>query len=106
MPNVLKNKSYKSYDKVSRYSSFPYYYHSIDNRYTYGITANLKDTTPYRAHVVLEGDNLDTLALHYYNNPTYFWIIADFNRIQDPYKNLVIGETIKIPTFSTIEFDN
>ena len=35
---------------------------------------------------------------------TYYWIIADFNRIQDPFINLPVGYTIKIPVLSNIEF--
>lgn len=105
MPNILSNKQYRQYKKVSRYSSLPFYYNKIDHKYMYGTSVNLKDTTPYKTHKVIEGDSLDTLALYYYNNPTYYWIIADFNRIRDPYIDLKIGDKIKIPTFSSIEFD-
>lgn len=104
--DVLINKSYKDYDKLSRYANFPYYYHTKDDKYIYGTTSHLKDSTSYRLHTILQNDTLDTLALKYYNNPTYFWIIADFNRIQDPYLPLKVGASIKIPTFSTIEFED
>ena len=100
----LKDKTYKAYDKLSRYNNFPYYYHPIDNKYIYGTTAYLKDTTPYVVHIVKKNDTLDSLALFYYNNPTYYWIIADFNRIIDPYEPLTVGTQIKIPSFSNIEF--
>ena len=102
--DVLTNKTYKSYEKLSRYSSFPYYYHTLDNKYVYGITSYLSDETTYKAHVVKSGDNLDTLALHYYNNPTLYWVIASFNRLQDCFETLKVGSTIKIPTLSNIEF--
>lgn len=103
--DVLINKQYKSYDRVSRYSVFPYYLNRLDEKYISGITAQLRNTTKYVAHKVVDGDTLDTLALYYYNNPTYYWIIADFNRISDPYARLVTGSTIKIPTFSSIEYE-
>ena len=103
--SVLKNKSYKTYDKLSRYGNFPYYYHSIDNKYIYGLTAYLDDTTLYTMHTIRQGDTLDNLALHYYNNPTYYWIIASYNHIQNPYKALIVGSKIKIPSISNIEFD-
>ena len=102
--DILKNKSYKNYDKLSRYSSFPYYYHSLDNKYIYGKSANLRDDTIYTLYTIQPRDTLDSLALEYYNNPTLFWIICDFNRINDPYKKLVPGEQIKIPSISNIEF--
>ena len=104
--SILKNKSYKSYDKLSRYSAFPYYYHTLDNKYVYGVTAYLKDDTVYRAHIVKRGENLDSLALKYYNNPTLYWIIASFNRIQDCFEPLQEGSTIRIPTLSNIEFED
>jgi hypothetical protein len=106
MPNVLTNKQYKDYKKVSRYSSTPYYYSTVDRRFFYGTSTNLKSDIPHRIHKVEEEDTLDTLALHYYNNPTYFWIIADFNKIRDPFEKLEVGSHIKIPTFSSLEFED
>lgn len=102
--NVLTNKQYKEYDKLSRYSSFPFYFHTLDNKYIYGKTAYLKDTTVYTLHTIKNGDTIDSLALEYYNNPTLYWIICSFNRINDPYKKLIPGEQIKIPSISNIEF--
>jgi len=101
----LTNKSYKNYDKFSRYSSFPYYFHTVDNKYIYGTTQHLRDNIPYTIHTVKNGDNLDTLALKYYNNPTYYWIIADFNKINDPYIKLKEGMQIRIPSFSMLAFN-
>lgn len=106
MRNTILHKQYKEYNRVSRYSVFPYYYIKEDNKYAYGITSHLKhDKVSYKGHKVVLGDTLDTLALYYYNNPTYFWIIADFNNIRDPYEELEVGKILKIPTFSKVEFD-
>lgn len=104
MSDILTQKSYKDYTRLSRYATFPYYFNVNDNKYIYGTTANLNDTTPYTAHTVQRGDTLDTLALEYYNNPTYYWIIADFNRIQDPYEKLSEGAIVKIPSLTAISF--
>ena len=105
MPNILTDKQFRTYNKISRYSGVPYYYNSMDNKYIYGTGKNLKADTTYKLHKIKEGESLDSLALYYYNNPTYFWIIADFNRIQDPYIKLKVGSKLKIPTFSSIEFE-
>ena len=102
---VLKNKSYRQYSTMSRYSPFPYYYHTLDGRYTYGMDANLKDTTPYQLYTVRSGDTLDSISLKFYNAPTKYWIICSFNRIRNPFKQLEVGTTLKIPSISTIEFD-
>ncbi len=105
-PDVLSEKQYKTYDRVSRYSPFPYYYNRNDDRYIYGITAHLNTSdTPFVSHVVKPGDSVDSLALYYYNNPTYYWIILDFNRLQDPFAPLIQGTTLRIPTFSSINYD-
>ena len=106
MPNILRDKQYRDYKKISRYSSIPYYYNPVDEKFTYGTSKWLKDDTTHRIYKIKEGDTLDTLALYYYNNPTYFWIIADFNRIRDPFAPLKVGSKIKIPTFSSIEFED
>ena len=55
--------------------------------------------------IVKPGDTLDNLALYYYNNPTYYWIISDYNNILDPFEPLTVGEELLIPTFSEISFN-
>lgn len=102
--DVLKNKAYRSYDKLSRYSSFPFYFNMLDNKYVYGIVSQLNDSTPYISHAVKLDETFDDIALEYYGNPTYYWIITDFNRVQDPYSELKEGQIIKIPVLSSIEF--
>lgn len=105
--DVLKSKSSKSYDYLSRYASFPYYYHSLDKKYIYGLTAQLSDSTTYTLVNVSMNTTLDGLAFKYYGRPDYYWIIADFNRIQDPFIKLSDYFTkIKIPTITAIEFEN
>ena len=102
---ILSDKNYKSYSFLSRYNNTPYYYHRLDNKYVSGISHYLKDSTPYRVHIVKRNETFDSLALEYYNNPTLYWIICSFNRIQNPYEKLSEGQQIKIPSISTIEFD-
>ena len=101
---VLSDKNYKTYDYISRYSSFPYYYTNIDNKYIYGTTSQLDVEDSYVLHRVSYNETFDSLALRYYNNPSLYWIICDFNRIQDPYTRLEIGQQVKIPSLSNIKF--
>lgn len=102
---VLKNKSYNDNNRLSRYTPFPYYYHTKDDKYVSGVTSYLKDTTVYTSYKVQRGDTFDSIALEFYNNPTLYWIICSFNRIQDPFTELVEGQVLKIPSISNIEFD-
>lgn len=102
--DILTNKSYKSYDYFSRYENVPYFYNKEDNKYIYGTTFQLNQSTPYIIHIVKTGDTLDNIALEAYNNPTYYYLIADFNNIQNPYLPLKEGDRLKIPTFSAVSY--
>ena len=72
MSKVLKNKEYKSYDYFCRYASFPYYYHTIDNKYIYGMTSQVNKNIPFVLHKVKRNETIDSIALDFYNNPSYF----------------------------------
>jgi hypothetical protein len=103
--DTLKNKNYEDFNYLSRYSNIPYYYDTIQNREIYGIGTNLQTNTEFVTHKVKSNDTLNSLALKYYNNPTFWWIIAYFNDIQDPFRPLRNKyETIRIPSIASIEF--
>lgn len=103
--DTLKNKTYVSFDYLSRYANMPYYYDTIQDKQIFGIGTNLKTTSEFLTHKVKNRDTLDNLALKYYNNPTFWWVIAYFNDIQDPFKPLVDKyETLKIPNITSIQF--
>lgn len=105
--NILTNKQYdtNSYGTISRYTSFPFYFNTKDSKYIYGITSHLNTDISYVEHTVTSRDTLDNMALTYYGRPDLFWIIADFNRLNDPFIKLSERyETLKIPTISAISF--
>ena len=103
--DVLVNKSKKFYDYTSRYAPFPYYYHTVDKKYVYGITNNLNTNTEYVVHMIKDTDTVDSLALKYYGRPDLYWVICDFNRIQDPYINLYDNfNFIFIPSLSGLRY--
>ena len=63
------------------------------------------DNVVYVAHKVTEKDTLDSLADYYYGRPDLYWVIADFNKIQDPFIELFGKyESLKIPSLSNITF--
>lgn len=103
--NTLKDKSSKAYLYTSRYSVLPYYYNTLDKKYMYGISKNLNTSTEYTLHRLVDSDTLDSLSLKYYGRPDLFWVIADFNRINDPYIKLTDKlSAIKIPSLSGISW--
>lgn len=104
--DTLKNKQYNNFDYISRYTGVPYYYDTLTGKYVFGIGSNLNKDTAYVSHKVTHEDTLDSLALEYYNNPTFWWAIAYFNDIQDAFIRLSDYYSIlKIPTITSIDFD-
>lgn len=103
--DTLKNKTYESYDYLSRYTHVPYYFDTIKQREIYGIGSNILKDIPYVSHKVTPGDTLHNLSLQYYSNPTYWWVIAYFNDIQDAFISLKDHYSIiKIPNIASISF--
>jgi hypothetical protein len=103
--DTLKNKIYESYDYLSRYTQVPYYFDTLKQREVYGIGSNLLKDGPYVSHKVAPEDTLHSLSFQYYNNPTYWWVIAYFNDIGDSFGRLIDQfEIIKIPSISAITF--
>lgn len=103
--DILQDKAYKEYNYISRYAPFPYYYNRLDDKYIYGITGHIRKDISFVLHIAKYRDTFDSLALKYYGNPTYYWAICDFNDIQDPFSSIEIGQEIKIPTLSSITFE-
>ena len=104
--DVLKDPQTKNYPALSRYSTIPFYYNTVDKKYIYGLTKHLGSNVDYVLHSVNTMDTLDSLALKYYGRPDYYWIIADFNRIIDPFISLSKFKTIKIPSISYIYYED
>lgn len=105
--SVLTEKQYINYDYTSRYSKFPVYYNTKDDKYVYGITNQLDISKEIKLfeYIVQPGDTLDSLALTYYGRPDLYWIIADYNRIKDSLKPLFGNiEKLIIPNMVSIEF--
>ena len=71
--DVLKDKTIESFDYICRYSTVPFYYNTLDDKYIYAIGTQVqKKDIPYVAHKVSPTDTLEYLALKYYNNPTLY----------------------------------
>lgn len=100
-----KNKSFRQYDYISRYTKFPYYYQELDGKNFYGITQNIKKNISYTVHKLRDYDTLDLLALTYYGRPDFYWFIADYNDIKNPFIRLKDKfDSIRIPSLSEVSF--
>lgn len=103
--DTLKNKNYESYDYLSRYAQVPYYFDTLREREVYGIGSNLLKDSQYVSHKLTQEDTLHSLSLQYYNNPTYWWVIAYFNDIQDSFVSLIEHyKVLRIPNIASITF--
>lgn len=102
----LIDKQTKNYPSLSRYSTTPFYYDTLEDKYVYGLCKPLSSDSQYTIHTLSPEDTLDSLALFYYGRPDYFWVISEFNRINDPFINLYSKQkTIKIPSISYIYYE-
>ena len=95
--DILTDKTIKTSDFYSRYNGFAYYYNKLDNKYQMSTSAWLKDSVEYVYYKEKKGDTYDSISLEHYNNPTYYWIICDFNKIINPFKNPEPGDILYIP---------
>lgn len=103
--DTFKNKRFGSFNYTSRYTGIAYYYDSEAQKDVYGIVKPMQKGTSWIAHKLKQEDSLDSLALKYYNNPTFWWVIAFFNNINDPFIKLNEHfDIIRIPNISSIVF--
>ena len=107
--NKLTSETVKTSNYYSRYSGLSYYYNKLDKKYQLHSRPWLKqnlssdEITEYK---IKKNDTYDSLALKFYGNPTYYWIICDYNRIIDPFEKLAVGDILYIPTLGkNLEFE-
>jgi hypothetical protein len=67
----LTKKRFNQYDYICRYTGVPYYYDKVTGREVMGIGEQFSKENSFVSHKVTSEDTLDSLALTYYNNPTY-----------------------------------
>ena len=107
--NVLTSKTAKTSNYYSRYNGLFYYYNHLDDKYQLETRHWLKefvDLSKVTSYTVKEKDTWDTIALEFYNNPTYYWIICDYNRITNPFVNPKPGTILYLPSLNAgLEFE-
>lgn len=55
-------------------------------------------------HEVTAGEEgrLDLIAFQYYNNPAFWWVIAEANDLVFPMRDVFAGLVLRIPSLNTI----
>lgn len=102
---ALSNKFRKVYDTLSRYSQSDSYYNKLFDKYITETGSHLRTDTSYTLYQVEPGDSFDSIALKFYDNPTYYWVLLEFNRLIDSFADPIPGLFLKIPEISKIEFE-
>ena len=103
--DVLKDKQYKESDTLSRYTTSPIYYHTVDKKYMVGLMLQMSEDITYVDHKVAPTDTLESIAFKYYGRPDFYWAIAEFNNINDSFMKLYPKfKKLKVPSISNITF--
>ena len=55
----------------------------------------------YFQHTVKDGETLQNIAFRYYGDSGKWYIIAEANKILNPFKELEMGTLIRIPTYGS-----
>lgn len=102
---ALINKSYKTYNILNRYESVPYYFNTLDQKYIYGLTSHINKNLSCVEETIHDYSTLENIAYKYYGKSYYYWVIADYNNIRDPFEKLYPKyKTLLVPTISAITF--
>ena len=99
--DILTNKTVKTSNYFSRHNGRNQFYNKLDKKNQLATDKWLSQDNDYQTYVVRQDDTYDSIALWFYNNPTYYWIICDFNRILDPFKNPEVGDILYIPVLGS-----
>lgn len=97
-------KGLKSYSYLSRYSSVPVMGDTTAGKQYHGTVKWIDEEASYTIYRCGINDTLERIALNLYGNPQYWWVIADFNRIVDPFAKLKEGQELKIVSLNDITF--
>lgn len=95
---MIEYKGYVDKDYFSRYSKDRAISDGENVYYEYDSKLDFKNLS-YVNHTITSKDKnkLMIIAQAYYDNPLYWWIIAQANDLIDPFKTPEIGETIRVP---------
>ena len=78
-----------------------------DNEKMYGIrkrvssVKNIDDSM----YPVKNGDTLKSIAYDIYDDARLYWVIAEFNKIIDPFKKLIVGTELMYPSMKRVKRD-
>lgn len=48
-------------------------------------------------------NRIDLIANSFYGEPRYWWIIAQYNNILDPWAEIILGRQLRLPTLNRLQ---
>ena len=97
---MSSNSAYNKKNPITPYmDSYPIDYQdgdvSVERRGVDGLPAH----TQRSIHTVKDGETIQSIAYQYYGDSGYWGIIADVNRIYDPFEDVVADMELIIPFY-------
>ena len=68
----------------------------LTNMWRVVYTSDNSQISFYDEYSIMETDRWDTISQKFYQTPHLWWLICNYNKIKDPFADLVAGNTIKI----------
>lgn len=62
-----------------------------------------RDGAQFHAVVGSDIGRLDLVSYKFYRTPNYWWVIALINNIKNQFTDMVVGQTLVIPSYDEIE---
>lgn len=95
---MITYRGFLDRDYFSRYSKDRVIDDSVDLYFEYDSYIDLSSLR-YNYYTITSADvnRLTIIAMKFYDNPLYWWIIAKMNDISDPFYTPPVGTQLKIP---------
>lgn len=99
MVTITKNNQNSLYNKYSRYvgGGATEVANGKIEWWERGEFSRSDSDTVYTVENFYEG-RIDMIAAVFYNEPRYWWVIAQYNNILDPFAEIVAGRVLLIPS--------
>lgn len=93
--------------KDERYENIFQIYQDENSRYYYNLleTINFPDNLPegfFNDYVIQPGDTLPFISFKLFNTIHVWWVICLANKINDPTKELIPGEVLRVPLINIV----
>lgn len=88
--------------KITRYNTDDIILHEGENIIEVKDKITLKSDETDIKYEVKKGDDLRGIAYKIYDEARLYWVIAEYNNILDPFKNLEEGRILTCPTLKRL----